>query len=72
MGRYNANERKPLTKTFLEGQKKQTMLATFKPDTVEQYWKDMIPIHGKALIKEMRAVSNKVEYDLFVRKNLSN
>jgi len=72
MGRYNVNEPKKLTKTFLEGQKKVTRLAEFQPDTIEHYWKLMSQYHSPAQIKEMRAIGCKASYDQFVAKFLSN
>jgi len=65
MGRYNANERKPLTKSFLEGQKKQTKLAEFKPDTVESFWKEMSEKFSPKQIEAMRGVKNPLDFERY-------
>jgi len=68
MGRYNVNEPKKLSKTFL---KSQNTVVEFKPDTEQAYWIEMEKYHSKEQIKAMRNIGCKASYDKFIADFLS-
>ena len=72
MGRYNVNEPKKLTKTFLEAQKTVSRKAEFQPDTIEHYWKLMTQYHSPAQIAAMKKVGCKRSYDDFIENFLTS